>query len=143
LILLFNIVFCIFLTLMSASEDYLDRYKWKKRLLLIFSPSSSSSLMQKQMKISEKNIDGFLERDLVIIRVFPHQAELEEDEILGEVVADQIRDRFNIVASDKTAILIGKDGTEKLRSRESISESELFSVIDAMPMRQRETKKQR
>ena len=35
-------------------------------------------------------------------------------------------------------ILVGKDGTEKLRAHHVVSAQALFALIDAMPMRQRE-----
>ena len=36
---------------------------------------------------------------------------------------------------------IGKDGGEKLRRGDEVNIAEIFSVIDSMPMRQRETRK--
>jgi len=35
-------------------------------------------------------------------------------------------------------VLVGKDGGEKLRRGAAVDIDEIFSVIDAMPMRQRE-----
>lgn len=37
-----------------------------------------------------------------------------------------------------TLVLMGKDGTEKLRSEKPVPTRELFDLIDAMPMRQAE-----
>jgi hypothetical protein len=36
------------------------------------------------------------------------------------------------------AVLVGRDGGEKLRSAEPVPAEKLFDLIDAMPMRQRE-----
>jgi hypothetical protein len=52
------------------------------------------------------------------------------------------RRRFHIRPNDFTVILIGKDGGEKLRSRQPISLDTLRSTIDAMPMRQEEMRSQ-
>ncbi len=41
-----------------------------------------------------------------------------------------------------TFLLVGKDGTEKLRSHQLVTNEKLFAIIDAMPMRKREMKKQ-
>ena len=36
------------------------------------------------------------------------------------------------------AILVGKDGTVKLNRRSVVSDEDLFSLIDSMPMRRQE-----
>ena len=49
--------------------------------------------------------------------------------------------KWNInTAKPFTFILVGKDGTEKLRSDTLITTAKLFSIIDAMPMRKTEMK---
>ena len=37
------------------------------------------------------------------------------------------------------AVLVGRDGGEKFRSSEPVPAEKLFGLIDAMPMRRRET----
>jgi hypothetical protein len=49
-------------------------------------------------------------------------------------------ENFNIGQSNFYAILIGKDGSEKLRSASAIDTEKLFGTIDAMPMRRQEMK---
>lgn len=41
------------------------------------------------------------------------------------------------------AVLVGKDGTVKLRSDEPVPAEELFDLVDAMPMRRREMRERR
>lgn len=50
---------------------------------------------------------------------------------------------YNIDANDFSVILLGKDGGEKLRKKSFVSAAELFSLIDAMPMRQQEIREGR
>ena len=59
------------------------------------------------------------------------------DTLLADDSAVKLRNQFKIDSGTTTFILIGKDGTEKLR-KDSMDLDELFEVIDAMPMRQRE-----
>ncbi len=49
-----------------------------------------------------------------------------------------LRKKFSIMPGQHMVILIGKDGELKLRKQLPVELSEIFSVIDAMPMRQRE-----
>jgi hypothetical protein len=53
-----------------------------------------------------------------------------------------LRQRFHIEPGGSTFILVGKDGTVKLR-RPSVRLSNLFEVVDAMPMRRAEMRRQR
>lgn len=49
------------------------------------------------------------------------------------------------VSNDKNfeVILVGLDGTVKLRQNQPVSTDKLFSLIDSMPMRQREMRRQK
>ena len=71
------------------------------------------------------NEDALAERDMVIHLLIKKQDEHEP---------------FNLEEDKFTVLLIGKDGTEKGRWHEPVSVEELFTLIDTMPMRQREMK---
>ena len=53
------------------------------------------------------------------------------------------RSRFHIASGAFTAIQLGKDGGEKLRSNHPIAYEQLRDTIDAMPMRQEEMRRAR
>ena len=57
---------------------------------------------------------------------------------VGRGTARQLRQRFAPESSRLTVILVGKDGQEKKRWNRLVQPDEIFPVIDAMPMRQRE-----
>ncbi len=44
--------------------------------------------------------------------------------------------------TDFTVILVGKDGSEKLRSQNLLTTEKLFALIDSMPMRRGEMRNQ-
>lgn len=77
---------------------------------------------------------GIEERDLLVIPHFENDA--------GEE-ATSLRDRFDVGSGMFTAVLVGKDGGEKFRSRNPIPPQDLFERIDAMPMRRREMREGR
>ena len=51
-----------------------------------------------------------------------------------------LRKKFNVV-NDFVFILIGKDGTVKLRVEKPVSSDGLFSLIGSMPMRKEEMRR--
>ncbi len=53
-------------------------------------------------------------------------------------VAPHMRCQFDVGEGEFCTILIGKDGTLKLRSTVLVSVSDIFGLIDTMPMRQEE-----
>ena len=59
----------------------------------------------------------------------------------SSVTGARLRSQFKIQPGSSVVILVGKDGTEKLR-KTTAQLGELFTLIDAMPMRQREMREQ-
>jgi hypothetical protein len=55
---------------------------------------------------------------------------------------DNIWRKFNDKDSPFLVVLIGKDGTMKLRRERVLSKNELLGIIDAMPMRRAEMQEQ-
>ena len=123
----------------GASMDFdLDTYQWKNRIILIFAPSSDSDAYKRQMREFEGQGDGILDRDLIVLELFENGESRSGDTPLSEGAAPQMRRQFDAGEAEFSIILIGKDGTVKLRSTVPVSVSEIFSLIDAMPMRQDE-----
>ncbi len=73
--------------------------------------------------------DGNEERDLLIVQV------LGDDPIEA---AQSLRERYSVEPGAFAVLLIGKDGGPKNRFDEPVTASEVFGLIDAMPMRIRE-----
>lgn len=59
----------------------------------------------------------------------------------GSTLANNLRKRYRVDDKEFLIILIGKDGSEKLRSDTVVSPDKLYALIDAMPMRREETRK--
>jgi hypothetical protein len=74
-----------------------------------------------------------------LVEVFTEGESRLGDEIIAPASAERVRNEIDVEAGTTTFVLIGKDGTEKLRKTE-IDLDEIFEVIDAMPMRKREMK---
>lgn len=86
-----------------------------QRVLEISTPSVREDIYARQAALALPHWDGLIERELVI-------------------VTREGADTFKVR-------LIGKDGGEKLASSKPVTMSELFAVIDQMPMRRQEMKR--
>jgi hypothetical protein len=116
----------------------LKDYQWKNRLILVFSPSPMDPgyrALEKEIVVQAEEI---IDRDLLVFHI------LETGEIkLGESslqtgAGDYLRESFSIRSGTLTVLLIGKDGGVKLRREGGVKLDEILSLIDTMPMRQRE-----
>ena len=97
------------------------------RELMIFGDSDNSLILQ-QLELLEKNNDELKERDIAITRI-------EKGDAFYEI--------YKIDSDAEIAVLLfGKDKGIKFRSQQLVSTEELFSIIDAMPMRQAEMRRQ-
>ena len=98
-------------------------------MLLVFAPSlHDASYLEQKRLVNEANV-GFADRDLLVFYLFADKSGSN---------ATALYERFSVRMEALTAILIGKDGSEKERFLEPVHPEILFSVIDQMPMRRRE-----
>ncbi len=95
------------------------------RELLIFKNEATNKLAEQQLDLLNRSSAGVKERALKITIAD------KESPLYKKYKVD---DRF-------TVILAGKDGYEKYRTNKLLEMNTLFSIIDAMPMRRREMKK--
>lgn len=128
------------LTAGRARADPLEPLKWKQRPLLLFAKSRSDASLDKQIDLLRERRSELRERQMVVLRSAGNE---ETRAAIGYVSlpsgsARQLRRRFQPRRSGLTAILVGKDGTEKARWERLVQPDEIFELIDSMPMRRRE-----
>lgn len=116
----------------------LNQFQWENRIIVMFSEHSKSEPYQRQMNEFEALPEELHDRDLILISVFEEECAALEGEIISDASAETIRSRLSPSGDSYSIYLIGKDGGIKLKQDEFLAPSELFSVIDRMPMRQRE-----
>lgn len=113
--------------------------QWQHRLVVVF---DDGAMFQAQKDELTEAAFEWLDRDLVLIGVsgasvhtIDHQGQLSAAQIAAIKTLDvkTLRDRY-----PGPVILIGKDGGVKLRQDHPITNADLFSTIDVMPMRRRE-----
>jgi len=128
--------------LVNGQSDMLEKYQWKNRLVLLFGPASESSV-ERQISQLEEDPAGIKDRDLLIFHI-----DREEVNFIGKssspaLSAHRLRNRYNIGDDEFRYILIGKDGGVKLNKKEFVPNKNLYAIIDAMPMRQREMRERK
>ncbi len=128
-------IFCIILLFMSSaviSQNSSDR-RW-----LIIVNEDENSTYQEQLNLILAEKESAIERKIAIMHWSRNMI---------KPVFNYIQDQDNPLAylrskisDDKNfeVILVGLDGTIKLRQDQPITTDKLFSLIDSMPMRQRE-----
>jgi hypothetical protein len=117
----------------------LDVYRWKNRLLMVFSSSPDDSNYQSLIKEIQDQQNGLRDRQLLVFEIFEKGESRFGDTVLKKEAIDFLRRKFSVGQGSFLVILMGKDGEEKLRRQnQKVSLTEIFAVIDGMPMRQRE-----
>ncbi len=112
-----------------AAPSSLADMRWQKRVLLVAAPSADDPGVVAQRRALVGWDEGARERDLAIISVIGDRVDGASDS------AAALRKRFRLPEGRFVAILIGKDGGEKMRSATPIAPEMLAETINAMPMR--------
>jgi len=111
-----------------AASPTLAQMRWDRRVLIVAAPSPQDPELAEQRRILDNWTAKRDERDLTVV-------EIVGDQVRGAGEnAPALRRKFRIPGTF-TAILIGKDGAEKLRSAHPFPATVLERTIDAMPMR--------
>ena len=118
----------ILLAVALAASPTIAQMKWERRVLIVSAPTAEDPALAEQRRILTAWKTSAAARDLTIV------------EVVGDTVrgasdpAAALRRRYHLPTAF-TAILIGKDGGEKLRSAKPFPAAALEATIDAMPMR--------
>lgn len=125
---------------LAGSASAMSEYRWKNRPLLVFAPASGGKSLSRQLAIVRARVEGFRDRDMVVVVVQGSRISmaLGRPQRLG---AAALRRRYGVGPASFRTILIGKDGGAKLSSSVPISAARLFGLIDAMPMRRQEMRR--
>jgi hypothetical protein len=114
----------------EAKSAQLADYRWKSRLLVVVAPSADDSELIAQRRLFQQASKGMAERDVVLL------------EAAGDSErARQIRRQLSAGSDQFRATLVGKDGNAAFSSAKPVTAAELFSRIDAMPMRRDEMRR--
>ena len=116
----------------------LDNFQWHNRLLFLVAPDSSTPAVAQARDNLERRFEDVVDRDLLVIQLFLNGQSLVGDRPITVSEAAQLRLELGIDSDEQLLVLIGKDGGEKRRAPLLTDVQEIFTQIDAMPMRRNE-----
>jgi len=125
---------------MAQDSSILKKYEWKNRLLLLFSPTHNATYQQ-QLKQLNKHKADLAERDLIVFYITEKDIKTSEGTNYTNENKQALLNYYKVNTDTFFVILIGKDGTQKIKQNKLLSIKQLFGTIDAMPMRRREMKR--
>jgi hypothetical protein len=116
----------------------LSELRWQNRPLLVFAASADDAKLLELRAELARAAPELRDRDMVVIEVIGAAQARLDGTALPEGAAADLRRRFEVPSEAMTLILVGKDGSEKLRASDRWDLAEVFALVDGMPMRRRE-----
>jgi len=123
---------------MSVIAVNLDDFQWHNRLLFLVAPDFSAPTVAQARANLERRFEDVVDRDLLVIQLFLNGRSLVGDRPISISEAAQLRLELGIDPDEQLLLLIGKDGGVKRRAPLLTDVQEIFTQIDAMPMRRNE-----
>ena len=116
----------------------LDEHQWKDRVLLV--NGNDSAKFNKQITLLKKDVLSLKDRKLIVYKIAPlmYQKGIESNHWIS---SKQWYIEFKKTKKPIEIILIGLDGGVKLHQTKLLNLEKLFTLIDGMPMRKAEIKK--
>ncbi len=145
----------------ESTEEPLREHLWKHRVILVSARTPQMPALQKQLTMLGTSTAGgkrALGERHIVLYILARDARRGCERLLfepsGETITEQIDaqtcarisrsiDKDKRGEQDFAFLLIGKDGGDKLESKEPVSKDRLFKLIDSMPMRMREMREQK
>ena len=116
----------------------LSDYRWERRPLLLFAPTDSDPRLVETLRRIDAGRCDFVDRDMVLGLVLAAGESTLDGRVMDAVESQRLTEQYAIGENTFSALLIGKDGGEKLRVNEVPDLQSVYAVIDGMPMRNRE-----
>ncbi|MFY7669589.1 DUF4174 domain-containing protein [Tenacibaculum sp. MEBiC06402] len=142
------IIVLVFLSINVMHSQNLDlsEYKWKNRLVLIIT-NGNSNLRKQQLNEFQSRLKEFEERKLIFFEIQPKRyrkipLKIKTKEQDNWFYTAQPYEKHKSKNTDFKVLLIGLDGgIKKQKTNKILTQEQLFTIIDGMPMRRRELKR--
>jgi len=115
----------------------LSSYKWKSRII-VMTITTDKAAVKAALKDERADLS---DRDLIVIDVSPKSTALKNTVRPSKTSIENLRSRLSLSGDRNQFILIGKDGGVKSRQKGSLSLKKFFALIDTMPMRKQEMRR--
>jgi hypothetical protein len=122
----------------AAAAAELGDYLWQRRPLLLFAPAENDPRLVETSRRIEASRCDFADRDMVLGLIVTEGTSTLDGQVVDTGQARRLFSEFGIGTNTFSAVLIGKDGGEKLRVNDVPDLPAVYAVIDGMPMRSAE-----
>jgi hypothetical protein len=122
----------------TESPFTLTQYQWKNRVLVVSAPTKDDKDLVGQQDDLARDPKGFADRDMVLVTLLDNAVSTAEGRKLTSEEVTTARAALKIRPGSFALRLIGKDGSVKLSRDAATAMTEIYALIDTMPMRQRE-----
>lgn len=119
--------------------ELIESWKWSERLLVVSEPRRRGGVsIEATLMLGEfwRNLDAISDRELRIVHLFGNDAGWVAGRELGSEAVRALRKAWDIDSEPFKIALVGKGGGVKETWEEAVTPTEVFKLIDAMPMRQ-------
>ena len=124
---------------LAFTQQPLKEYNWKNRLIIL-SGEQETEEFSKQLSAFKSQADELEERDLLLIQLNKTEGKIGDLELSRSEI-EEIKKAYSIPSENLHLILIGKDGGVKMRKNTFTPPEDFFALIDTMPMRKAEMRK--
>lgn len=116
----------------------LEQYRWKNRVLVVSARArGDNKLIALQDEVASMP-EEFADRDMVLVTLLDSGTSTACERQLTSAEVAATRAVLGVQGGAFALRLVGKDGSIKLATESPTSITEIFALIDTMPMRQRE-----
>jgi hypothetical protein len=113
------------------------------RPLLVFAPNGDDARLKRQVQLLDRAADDMMDRFVLFTPIVPDGRRVTTPAdspytVLAPKEMAAVREQFRIPPQDFAVLLLGEDGTVKLRAANPVSADRLNELIDSMPTRKQE-----
>ncbi len=135
---------CSFLCGVAVWAQPLRAHLWESRPLILAANRADAPTLQGQLAILTQHQGEVTARDLVVYQIFPEYGLSPSGQALTPQQHAGLLKAYGPFSADQlTVVLIGKDGTVKLRQEGLVAHEALWGLIDGMPMRKIEMQREK
>jgi hypothetical protein len=119
----------------------LANLRWKQRVLVLFASTRDDSRLRRQLEDVRATQAAFDDRDMELVVVLKDSGSHAAGTLTPQE-ASRLRATLRVRPDAFAVLLVGKDGTTKRTADRPVPMQELYTLIDAMPMRRAEMRRQ-
>lgn len=126
----------VLLPVLLQGQD-LKSHQWKQRILLLISTKKGEEQLEEQKTLLTHDIAAIRERKIALYQVTP-STYCKNINNCQPQPSKKLFERFSNLETPFKLFLIGLDGKVKFSDQNVTAPTELFKIIDKMPMRKQE-----